>query len=102
MAKRIRTPRTIRAATGFLSVHERGGAADLDHLDALAGFDDAVLVEGAGGPDLAFDLRAADALLVGDALEDHRVAPDERGGARAHVRGHLEMTAGDGPHEGQQ
>src|SRR4029079_4363032 len=45
-------------------VHERRGAADLNDLDLLARLEDAVLVEGAGGPDLAVDARAADPLVV--------------------------------------
>ena len=62
---------------------ERRGAPDLDHVDALAGLDDVVLVVGARGPDLALDADAADALVVGDALDDHRRAPDQRRGAGA-------------------
>ncbi len=59
--------------------HEGGGAPDLDDLDALAGLDHLVLVVAARGPHLAaLDPHAADALVVGDPLEHHRAAPDER------------------------
>src|SRR3954451_2828469 len=54
---------------------QRGRAADRDDLDAGAGDDDLVLVVGARGPDLAVDAHRADALVVGDALQDDRRAP---------------------------
>ena len=52
----------------------------------VARLDDLVLVVGARGPDLAVELHAADALVVGDPLEHDRGPADQRGGAGADLR----------------
>src|SRR3954453_7763934 len=96
--KSARTAKTMRAATGFLSggsVHESRGPADRDDLDALAGLEDPVLVEGARGPHLALDLGAADALVVRDPLQDDRVATDQRRRAGAQLGRHAQVALGD-------
>src|SRR5215216_3210344 len=71
---------------------ERGCALDLQDFDAVARADDLVVV-GAGAPDLAADLHAASVTV--DLLQDGRAAAHERGGAGAHVRRRLHVTAGD-------
>src|ERR1700709_2583625 len=80
--------RTIRATMPAVMLapsfaDERGGAPDLQHLDARAGLYDVVIVIGAGGPDLAPQLHTADALGVRDALDDQGVLAHERRGAGA-------------------
>ena len=53
--------RSARLPSGYLPHglgHERGGAPDLDDVDAGAGLDGRVLVVGARGPDLAVELDA--------------------------------------------
>src|ERR1700691_2191787 len=75
--------------------YQRGGAAYLDDLDALARVDHVVLVIAARGPDLAADAHAADTLAVGDALEHGGVAPDQRGRAGADRRRQTAMAAGE-------
>src|SRR4051812_13199945 len=99
------TASTIRAmAPAVISVllslsfgHERRGAPDLDHLHASAGLVDLLVQVGTGGPDLAVDLHAAHALLVGDALHHRRVAADEGRGARADLRRHALVRARQRP-----
>src|SRR3954467_6190635 len=63
-----RTIRTIKPAVmrSPLLADERRGAPYLENVDPGAGLDDLVVVEGPGGPDLAVELHAADALVVGD------------------------------------
>src|SRR3954469_14552513 len=98
-ANSTRTTTTMSAATGrpSLFAHERGRAPDLDDLDALAGLDDVVLVVGPRRPHLAVDLHAANAFIVGDALEHHPRAPDQRRGAGAHLGGLVQMAPRDRP-----
>src|SRR3954470_10465479 len=79
------TPGSTRASS-FRD--ERRGALDLDDLDPPADLDDVVVVVGPRGPDLAVDAHAADPLVVGDALEDHGLLADERGGTGTQVGGH--------------
>src|SRR4051812_41697772 len=65
---------------------ERRGAPDLDDLDLLAGLDYVVVVVRPRGPPLAADPHAADALVVGDPLDDDRVATHQRRRAGAEQR----------------
>src|SRR5215213_10720808 len=85
------TPASTRASS-FRD--ERRGAPDLDDLDPLAGVDDLVVVVGPRGPDLTIDPHAADALVVGDALDDHPGLADERGRAGAQLGRHAPVPAG--------
>src|SRR3954469_21224174 len=104
-ANRTSTAITISAATGRpfpLFAHERGRAPDLDDLHALAGLDDVVLVIGARGPHLAIDLDDADALVVGDPLETHPGAPDQRRRPGPELGRLVQMTLRDRPHEEEQ
>src|SRR5690349_2011973 len=89
---------TITATIAASSMHhERGRAPYLDNLDALAGLDHLVVVEAARRPHLAaVDPHAADALVVGDALEHHRRPAHERGRARADRRRQAPVAARDG------
>src|SRR3954468_3017942 len=82
---RARTIKTIRPAVmrSLSFAHERGRAPDLEDVHARPRLDDLVVIVGARGPDLAAQLHAADALGVGDALDDRRRLTHERGGARA-------------------
>src|SRR5579863_9623191 len=78
------TATTLGSSPGWLTSwhHERGGPADLDHLDLLAGVDFLAVVVRPRGPHLAADLHDADALAVRDPLEHHGVLSDQRRGAR--------------------
>src|SRR5918998_117589 len=103
------TARTINAMTPasmacllLVLGHERRGAPDLHHLHALAGLDDLVLVVRACRPLLPFELHAARALAVGDALGHHRGAPHERGRARTQLGRLAGVRAGERPQRGQQ
>src|SRR6476659_7791111 len=98
-AKRIRTAATISPAMGYLRSigHERRGALDLDDLHVRADREDLVLVVRAGAPHLALELDGP--RLAGDLLEHRRRAPDQRGGARADLRRHRAVAAGDGAHD---
>ncbi len=91
------TMTTIRAAIvapPFYVHHERRRAPDFDHLDALPRGDHLVSSKlravHTSPPSI---LHAADALVVGDPLEHHRVLPDQRGRARADRRRQPAMAA---------
>src|SRR3954452_23757344 len=76
--------------------HERRRAPDLHDLDARARLVRLVVQVGAGGPHLAVDPDATEALVVGDALQHHRRLAHQRRGAGAQVRRHAALRAGDG------
>ena len=57
---------------------------------------------GARGPDLAVELHAADALGVGDALDDRRGLPDQRRRARLQRLPRALVRAGDRAQRGEQ
>src|SRR3954469_4062694 len=101
---RTRMIKTIRPAVMYsLSfAHERGRAPDLEDVHAGPRLDDLVVVVGARGPDLAVELHTADALGVGDALDDHRGLPDQRGGAGSYLAARALVLAGDRPQRGER
>src|SRR3954447_12830413 len=61
-------------------------------MDAGARLDDFIVVVGAGGPDLAVELDAPDALGVGDPLDDRRRLADQLRRARGHDPAALRCT----------
>src|SRR3712207_5039374 len=81
--------------------HERRGAPDLDDLHLGAGLVGLVIHVGPGGPHLSVDPHATDALVVGDALENHRLLAHERRSARPDLGRRAEMLASQGT-QGQQ
>src|SRR4051812_22659531 len=81
---------------------ERGGAPDLEHVDAFAGLDDFVVIVGPRGPDLAVQLHTADALSVRDALHDGRRLPHERRGTGSCPTAAALMAGGDRAQRGEQ
>src|SRR4051794_6017916 len=101
---RARTIRAIRPAVmdSLSFAHERGRAPDLEDVHARPRLDDLVVVVGPRGPDLAVELHAADALGVGDALDDHRALPDQCGGAGSYLAARALVLAGDRPQRGER
>src|SRR4051794_25895385 len=99
-----RTIRTIKPAVmrSPLLADERRGAPYLENVDPGAGLDDLVVVEGPGGPDLAVELHAADALVVGDPLDDHRGLPDQGRGVHPDLALGALVIARDRAQRGQQ
>src|SRR4051794_22270222 len=89
-----------RAGTGPLHLaDERGCAPNLDDVDAAAALDDVVVAVRARRPDLALEL---DPPAVGvDPRGRQRRLADERGGARAQLRGGAQVAAGDRAHEAE-
>jgi hypothetical protein len=88
---------TIRLANWVLSrfVYERRGAVDLEHLYPRAGLEGVVLVVRAGAPYLA---RQPHGTAVAVHAVDHdRGGADQRRGAGAQLRRHVQVTAGDRP-----
>src|SRR4029079_11249435 len=100
------TARTISAMTaGSTSASsfrdERRGAPDLDDLHPLAGLDHLIVIVGARGPDLAADPHAAETLVVGDPLDDHRAAAHERRRAGPQQRWLPAVRAGEAAARGE-
>src|SRR5215211_4385900 len=92
------TPRTIKAAIRLLSyVHQGGSPIDLQHVDALAGLEDLVLVESPGAPHLAGQLHRAP--LPVDPLEHRRGLADKRRGSRPQTCRGVHVAARHGPQE---
>src|SRR5438270_14026967 len=85
-------------ASPFRLLHyERCRAPDLNNLHARALLDLIILVEGARGPHLTFDLDASHALVVGDPLEHDRLLADQRRGAGPDLWRHLHVRTRDRP-----
>src|SRR3954447_26332390 len=101
---RARTIKAIRPAVmdSLSFAHERGCAPDLEDVHARPRLDDLVVVVRAGGPDLAVELDAADALGVGDALGHHRCLAYECRRAGPHLPARALMLARDRPQHGEQ
>src|ERR1700722_11640667 len=81
-----------------VSMHYQSRRATyFNDFDAFARIERLIFVEAARGPPLALDLHATDPLVVGDPLQDDRLAAYERRGACADGRGKAAMTARDRP-----
>src|SRR3954462_10303664 len=105
--KNRNTARTISAMTAGSTTassfrDERRSAPDLDDLHLLAGLDHLIVIVGAGGPHLAAYPHAAETLVVGDPLHDHRTAADERRRAGAQQRRLAAVRAGERAQRGEE